>query len=83
MGSMTDKEIEELIAEYGFMLTREIVMLCEEVERRTRNRYFSLMQNANNIANEREMTARELYNFAWNLSQGKLRQERKATEASE
>ena len=69
---MNDQEIKELIAMYQFgdpSLEQKIFWLAQEVERTTRQNYFSLIQRANNAATSREITPRELDQFVWDVSQ--------------
>jgi hypothetical protein len=68
---MTDSEIRELISDARFdgQQAEVVFLLCRDVERRTRQEYFSLIQNANNAASSRSITARELNRFVWDTEQ--------------
>ncbi len=67
---MTREEIKKLVDQYGFEgeFIDRARLLAEEVERQTRGEFFSLIQCANNAANSRDLTARELDKLVWDLS---------------
>ena len=71
---MNDDEIKKMVSDYGFTGEQaELAFrLASEVERETRHSYFRLIQNANNAASSREITARELDKFVWDKSRERL-----------
>ena len=71
---MSNEEIKNLVRDYGFTgeQAEMAFRLASEVERETRHSYFRLIQNANNAASSREITARELDKFVWDKSQERL-----------
>jgi hypothetical protein len=70
---VSDQEVKELIAAYGFTGSDadKAYRLCQEVERTTRQAYFALMQNANNAACSRSITARDLDRLVWDTEQAR------------
>jgi len=70
---MSEEEIKELIAAYGFAGEEAVnaFRLYRDVERNTRHAYFALIQNANNAASSLSITARELNKFVWDTEQSK------------
>ncbi len=71
---MNEEAIKKMVKDYGFagLAADMAFQLASEVERETRHNYFRLMQNANNAASSREITARELDKFVWDKSQERL-----------
>ena len=70
---MNDNEIREMAEHHGFVgeSLEMAVRLAREVERETRHGYFRLIQNANNAASSRSVTARDLEKFVWDTEQAK------------
>jgi len=70
---MTDEQIQELIAAYEF--TGEdavkVFRICREVASNTRHEFYSLIQHANNAAQSRTITARELDRCIWDTERSK------------
>lgn len=68
---MTDDELKALVTEYGFDALGDFdraFHMAKEIERRTRQAYFRIIQVANNAASSRELTAGELDKFVFNRS---------------
>lgn len=78
---MDEEAIKKMVKDYGFEgIAADIAFrLASEVERETRHNYFRLMQNANNAASSREITARELDKFVWDKSRERLAAKDNAT----
>ena len=78
---MDEEAIKKMIKDYGFdgIAADMAFRLASEVERETRHNYFRLMQNANNAASSREITARELDKFVWDKSRERLAAKDNAT----
>lgn len=71
---MDESAIKNMVIAYGFTGEQADLAfrLASEVERETRHSYFRLIQNANNAASSREITAAELDKFVWDKSQEQL-----------
>lgn len=67
---MTEDEIRKMVVEYGFNgATADVAFrLAMDVERETRHNYFRLIQNANNAASSKEITARDIDKLVWDKS---------------
>lgn len=67
---MNDEEIRELVAKFGFVGDQADLAfrLCQDVERKTRQEFFSFIQHANNAAVSREISARQLDKLIWDFS---------------
>ncbi len=67
---MTDQEIKSLIEQFEFPpeMLRELTLLCEEVERRTRTRFYNFILNANNAALDRRLSSSTLEQIIYNLN---------------
>lgn len=78
---MDDEAIKKMVRDYGFdgIAADMAFRLASEVERETRHNYFRLIQNANNAASSREITARELDKFVWDKSRERLAAKDNAT----
>lgn len=72
---MPDEEIEKLIAAYGFTggEATKVAAICREVERETRHNFFAFIQHANNAANAKSVSPRELDNFFWHAGHAKAK----------
>ncbi len=70
---MTDEQLKALVVAYGFSLDGSLLSLVREVERETRQEFFRLIQNANNAASSREITANDIDKLVWDKSQGVIR----------
>ncbi|WP_417744810.1 hypothetical protein [Rosistilla oblonga] len=73
---MNDDEIRQLVTDHGFTgeIATDALRLCREVERETRSQFFSIIQHANNAANARSITPRELDRFVWDAEEKKRQQ---------
>lgn len=67
---MIDQEIQELAAAYG-LEGRLAIEFGRDVERKTRQEFFRTIQIANNAAESRTVTERDLERLIWNHSQSK------------
>lgn len=78
---MDEDAIKKMVSAYGFKEEQADLAfrLASEVERETRHNYFRLIQNANNAASSREITARELDKFVWDKSRERLAAKDNAT----
>lgn len=59
---MNDEELKKLVMQWGYTGkdAETALRMCKEVERLTRQRYFSFIQRANNAAEMLALTPREL-----------------------
>ena len=71
---MDEESIKKMVSDYGFdgIAADMAFRLASEVERETRHNYFRLIQNANNAASSKKITARELVKFVWDKSLERL-----------
>lgn len=65
---MNDEELKKMVAEWGYTGSEfeKALRMCRDVERITRQRYFSFMNRANSVAESLAVTERELDLLAWN-----------------